>query len=75
MRSPVDYVESMRWQSNNGQTASVYGSVPYHSEEQKIKEGWKVVKTGWIPMWKDGTVGGGRPPHATLEEAQAFYGQ
>lgn len=74
MRAPTGYVQAMRWQSANGQTASVYGAVPYYSQEQKIQEGWEIVKSGWIPEWSDGTVGAGRPPHATLEEAKAFYG-
>lgn len=73
--SPRSYRKSCRWESNTGRTASIFGAVPYLSEQQKINEGWKVVETGFVPMWRDGTVGGGRVPHKTLDEARAFYGQ
>lgn len=63
----VEIIEAKRWENKKtGQTASIYGSVPYQSD----KEDWHIVKVGYTWKMQDGTIGFGRQPAKTLEEAK-----
>jgi len=54
------------WVHTSGQTASVYGAVPYHNEEQ-AKE-WKMEQRGYTAQWEDGTVGLGHHGSCQTED-------
>ena len=68
-----DLVESKQWQHDDGRTASLYGAVPYHSDHT----GWRVVTVGWTVIHKKtGTIGIGRRPWKTKQEAEDWlYGR
>ena len=62
-------IEAKRWQHKDGRTASIYGAVPYYSNN----DGWEVVTVGYtLQNNSTGTVGIGRKPFKTLEEAQEY---
>lgn len=64
-------IESKRWIGPNGRTASLYGSVPYTNEADKPL--WKIQVIGWtVENTVTGTIGIGRQPWATKEEAQIW---
>lgn len=59
------------WLRDDGKQASLYGAVPYLSDAEKAR--WQVVERGWTVRDNHfNTVGMGRTPFATREEAQAF---
>lgn len=66
----VEVIEARRWVSDSGRTASIYGAVPYVNEADKAH--WKIVSRGFTWRLDNGTVGLGRIPMSTREEAQAF---
>ena len=70
-----DIVESKRWVSNDGRTASVFGAVPWLSDSER--EQWRVQVVGFTVQHKrTGTVGIGRKPWDTLQEAESWlYGK
>ena len=63
-------IESRHWlDDETGSTASIYGAVPWISAQGS----WKIVSRGWVIEYNDNgrvTVGDGRPPFATREDAQ-----
>lgn len=64
----LEVIESKRWKNNKtGATASIYGAVPYTSETEKQE--WSIETVGFTWRKSDGTIGLGRPPAATYEEA------
>jgi len=66
-----EVVESRAWiNSETGATASVYGAVPWTSEAEKPQ--WSVQIRGFTWRMPNGTIGMGRKPVATREEAQAI---
>lgn len=66
----IEVIESKRWKNTvTGATASIYGAVPYTSEADKGR--WVVETVGYTWRREDGTVGLGRVPAKTLEEALA----
>ena len=66
-----EIIESKHWKHTSGRTASIYGAVPYYNDHD-AKE-WEIVSCGFtVRNLKTGTVGIGRPPFKTIEEAQAF---
>lgn len=52
----------------NGRTASVYGALPYTSNAEKAD--WEVQENGWTWQNDNGTIGLGRVPAKTREEAE-----
>lgn len=62
-------VEHRYWRHTSGATASLRGAVPYTSEAGRAE--WTVVRAGWVWQYENGTVGNGRAPFATEEEARA----
>ena len=54
-----------KWVNTNGQTASIYGAVPYTSEEDK--KNWKIIDVGYtIRDNKTNTVGIGKQPFQSI---------
>jgi hypothetical protein len=70
-----DIIESKKWVCNDGRTASIYGSCPWVSDADRDQ--WKVQIVGYtVQHKKTGTVGIGRKPWETLEDAQKWlYGR
>jgi hypothetical protein len=52
----------------SGRHASIYGACPWRSDAEKAQ--WELRTRGWTWHLSDGTVGLGRVPAATREEAQ-----
>lgn len=64
----IEVIESKHWVNKvNGRTASIYGAVPYVNETDKSN--WEVVKRGYTWRLDNGTIGLGRQPVKTLDEA------
>lgn len=63
----VEVIPAKRWRNvKTGQTASLYGAVPYHSTD---KTDWALEVTGYTWRKSDGTIGLGRTPAETKDEA------
>lgn len=68
MKHIIKIVESKHWKNIiTGQTASIYGAVPYLSDSDK--NNWTIEIRGYTWLKSDGTVGLGRPPTKTFDEA------
>jgi hypothetical protein len=67
---PAEVVEARQWRHRSGRTASVYGSTPWLSESDRSS--WDLEVVGYTVKHPDGTVGLGRPPFASKDEAQAW---
>lgn len=66
---PVEVIESRVWKnSKTGQRASIYGAVPWVFGPKPPE--WNVVAQGYTLAMSNGTVGYGRPPLPSREEAQ-----
>ena len=65
-----DIIPAKRWIHTDGRTASIYGAVPYTSEAEQAS--WSIQPVGFtIRDNKTNTVGLGRMPFKTIEEANA----
>lgn len=61
-------IESKHWVNyKTGQTASIYGSVPYLNDLDK--QNWTIATRGYTWQLDNGTIGLGRTPTKTYEEA------
>ena len=70
MKRIIDVIESKHWRNTKtGQTASIYGAVPYCSAREK--ENWIIEKRGYTWKNANGTIGIGRQPAKTYKEAVA----
>ncbi len=66
-------IPSKHWEhKTTGRRASLYGAVPWTGEAGDGKEHWEVVENGWTIAWPDGTVGIGRIPFASADQAQKW---
>jgi len=63
-------IESLVWKRDDGLKASIYGACPWQSQAEKAR--WTLVPQGFTIQWSDGTVGCGRKPFTTAEDAQRF---
>lgn len=54
----------------SGRTASITGAAPWHTAAERSE--WRVETIGYTVQHPDGTVGIGRRPFQTKEEAQAW---
>jgi hypothetical protein len=64
----LEVIPAKKWKNKvTGQTASLYGAVPYTTTAEA--EGWEVITVGWTWRNSNGTIGLGRVPAATYEEA------
>lgn len=67
---PCIVIESKCWRHVSGRTASIYGAAPW--TDPADKPNWSIQTRGWTIKNPDGTIGCGRPPCKTFEEAQAL---
>jgi hypothetical protein len=66
-----EVIESKMWKRDDGASASIYGAVPWTSAAEEKR--WKIVTRGYTVRDNvSGTVGIGRQPWKTREEAQAW---
>lgn len=64
----LEVIPARHWVNvRNGRTASIYGAVPYTSNADKAD--WEVRESGWTWQNDNGTIGLGRVPAKTREEA------
>jgi hypothetical protein len=63
-------IPSRQWEHVSGRRASIYGSLPWTSEADKAN--WTMVTSGWTWELDNGTIGLGRVPAKTKEEAEAL---
>lgn len=64
-----EVVVSKVWKRDDGRTASIYGAVPWQSDDEATR--WKLVETGFtVKNTQTGTIGVGKQPFQTREEAQ-----
>lgn len=64
----LEVIESRRWKhTKTGQTASPYGAVPWSTDAER--EHWTLETVGYTWKLDNGTVGLGRRPAKTREEA------
>lgn len=64
----IEVIESRRWINRlTGRTASIYGAVPYTNDADKPN--WSIETVGWTWRLENGTVGLGRIPCKTRDEA------
>lgn len=65
----IKIVESKHWINKiTGQKASIYGAVPYTNEVDK--QNWCIETVGFTWQLDNGTIGLGRAPAKTYEEAK-----
>lgn len=65
----TEIIASRKWFNiKTGQTASIYGAVPYHSETDKVN--WVIKTAGYTWQLDNGTIGLGRAPAKTYEGAK-----
>lgn len=67
---PCTVIPSRRWRHSSGRTASLYGASPWTSQADRAN--WQIEESGFTIQNPDGTIGCGKPPSATREEAQAL---
>ncbi len=64
----IKVIPSRHWRNTKTQaTASIYGAAPYNSDADKAN--WVIEVSGYTWLNDNGTIGLGRMPAATLEEA------
>ena len=65
----VEVIPSRVWvNATTGATASLYGAVPWTSDAEKTS--WEIQARGFTWRLSNGTIGLGRQPTATREEAE-----
>lgn len=65
----VAVVPAKHWRNlKTGMTASIYGSCPWTRSADSVD--WKIEVTGWTWELSNGTIGLGRVPAETREEAE-----
>ena len=65
----IEVIPHRFWEHTSGLKASLFGACPWTNAADK--ENWQVIERGWT--WRDnrnGTIGLGRIPAKTREEAQ-----
>lgn len=63
-------IESKHWRHTSGRTASIYGSLPWTGRPGDRQEDWTMVTAGYTWENSNGTIGLGRVPAKTFEEAE-----
>lgn len=66
----VRVIPARRWQHKDGRTASIGGSIPWTGAPGNTKADWEMVTSGWTWENSNGTIGLGRVPTKTREEAE-----
>lgn len=74
MKPILEVIEARIWSnSKTNRVASIYGAVPWTSNTER--EDWKLIQIGFTWRTSSGTVGIGRQPCATREEAEQVMNQ
>jgi hypothetical protein len=68
----LEVIPARRWRHKSGRTASPYGALPWTGAPGNTKADWTMETSGWTWANADGTIGLGRVPAATREEAEAI---
>ncbi len=68
----VEIVPSRRWRHKSGRAASVHGACPWTGRAGDTREDWTLEVSGWTWLMSNGTVGLGRVPATTYEEAETI---
>jgi len=64
----IEVIPARRWRNiKTGMSASLYGAVPWTSNA--AKDDWQIEESGWTWRNANGTIGLGRAPAATRQEA------
>ena len=64
----TEIIESKQWRNKvTGETASIYGSLPYFMDAEK--DNWEIETVGYTWKLDNGTIGIGRKPAKTYKEA------
>jgi hypothetical protein len=67
----AEVIPARRWvNSVTGQTASIYGAAPYGGDRDRVN--WSIKDSGFTIRHPNGTVGCGRLPFDTREEAESW---
>jgi hypothetical protein len=66
----VEVIVSRVWLHKSGRMASVYGACPWTGAPGDTREDWKMVERGFTWEMSNGTIGCGRVPAKTREEAE-----
>lgn len=70
-RRVIGVIPARRWiRDRDGATASIYGAVPWTGAHGNRKEDWRMETIGWTWENANGTIGLGRVPAKTKEEAE-----
>lgn len=65
----LEVIPSKVWKNKkNGRTASIYGAHPAGSPAERAD--WEIVEVGWTWRNSNGTIGLGRAPAKSREEAE-----
>lgn len=67
----IEVIPSRRWRHRSGRTASIYGALPWTGARGNTEADWQMEESGWTWRNDNGTIGLGRPPADTREEAEA----
>jgi len=70
-----EIIPSRRWRHVSGRTASPYGASPWTGAPGNTREDWTLETSGFTWRMSNGTIGLGRPPAATREEAESIARQ
>lgn len=65
-----EVIPSRIWRHRSGAGASPYGAVPWTGAPGNRKEDWHMEDMGWTIQWSDGTVGIGRQPFTSKDDAE-----
>jgi hypothetical protein len=69
--SRYEIIDSRHWKHASGATASLYGAVPWSNEADRVN--WRIVIVGYTVRDNvRGTVGIGRKPFETYNEAETW---
>lgn len=71
MKRIIEVIPSRRWRHTSGRTASIYGACPWTGAPGNTEADWIMETVGWTWVNANGTIGLGRVPAATKEEAEA----
>lgn len=68
-----EVIESRHWKhKETGATASLYGAVPWSGSKGDQKSDWDLVTVGYTIQWNNGTIGNGRKPFTSEDEAEKY---
>jgi hypothetical protein len=71
----VAVVPSRRWLHTSGRTASLFGAVPWTGAAGDQEQDWSLEQVGFTWEMSNGTIGMGRIPAKTRQEAERVMAQ